>query len=81
MDEKLKSWRWLDPTIPIYLAKQIRDDQGDSFADSFDSLLPNGKFSLEQAEKVKELVRQLVDVDNITFFDLSEMSKRLVPCF
>jgi hypothetical protein len=79
MDEQLKSMRWLDPTIPIYLAKKIRDDQGDSFADSFDNLLPNAKYSLEQADKVKELVRQLVDVDNITFFDLSQMSDRLVP--
>jgi hypothetical protein len=78
VEDQLKALMWLDPTIPITLARKIRDDQGDSFAESFDKLLPFNKFHLEQTNIVKDLVRALVDMDTISFHKCHETSIRLV---
>ena len=72
LEKMLTRLEWLDPTIPIALARQIREDQADSVPDSLDKLLPASKYTRDQVEEVKEIVRQLADLSSLHFHNFCE---------
>ncbi|KAJ3275144.1 hypothetical protein HDV01_001283 [Terramyces sp. JEL0728] len=73
--ERMRELLWLDPTIPINLAKLIRQDQAHLLPDELDKLLPTTKFNNIQVEQVKEIIRNLEDLDSIEFNEIEEHYK------
>ncbi|KAJ3323587.1 hypothetical protein HDV06_001611 [Boothiomyces sp. JEL0866] len=72
----MKELHWLDPIIPINLAKLIRQDQAHLLPDELDKLLPSSKYSNIQVDQVKEIIRNLEELDSIEFNEIEEHYKK-----
>jgi hypothetical protein len=68
----------LDPTIPINLAKHIRNDKSELFPDSYDRLLPPKKYTQVQVNQVQDLIREMVDLSSVEFHEMEQLALRLV---
>jgi hypothetical protein len=80
IQQQLSLLHWLDPTIPVTLARHIRNDTSDLFPDSYDKLLPPKKYTKEQVDKVQDLIRDMVDLSSVEFHELEQLVLRLVFC-